>query len=134
MCDFCGCPSIEPFATLTEDHSTMEVLAELFDRNGESIDLGAVRVTWDDHRAAEAVLEELARRIDLIDVLGIGREQDAGVDSLLSEAAPDAGALLAAIRDHVDTWEFDVFPQLVLSADLEELQETARLAEATRGS
>jgi hypothetical protein len=34
VCDFCGCPGIEPFATLTEDHGTLEALAELFLRNG----------------------------------------------------------------------------------------------------
>ena len=62
MCDFCGCPAIEPFGR------------------------------------GEGALEELLR-----------------------DPAPDPGALLRAVRDHVDAWEFEVFPQLVLAADPDDL-------------
>ncbi len=121
MCDFCGCPATEPFATLTDQHVTLVVLAEALVEGGGPADLEALRVSWEDHRAAEAVLGPLAARLDLEGVVEAARQGDRRLEALLGAPAPDPGELLRAVRDHVDAWEFEVFPQLFLSADPEEL-------------
>jgi hypothetical protein len=56
VCDFCGCPEIEPFAMLTEDHATLDVLARLFAEGGHALDLEVLRVSWEDHRATQAAV------------------------------------------------------------------------------
>ncbi len=117
MCDFCGCPAIEPFASLTDQHVTLVVLAEALAEGGGPADLEALRVSWDDHRAQEASLRPLAARLDLEDVLEAGWRGDRALEEHLRAATPDPGALVRAVRDHVDAWEFEVFPQLVLAAD-----------------
>lgn len=134
MCDFCGCPGIEPFATLTEDHGALEALAELFLRNGAVADLEALRVVWADHRRTESALGRLAQTLGLPEVLSAGIREDAQVDEVLGRHSPDAGAVWKAIRGHVETWEFEVFPQLVLSAGPDELEAAARSAAGERGS
>lgn len=121
MCDFCGCPAIEPFATLTDQHVTLVVLAEALAEGGGPADLEALRVSWDDHRAQEAALGPLAVRLDLEDVVDAARRGDGALEELLRDPAPEPGALLRAVRDHVDAWEFQVFPQLVLAADPDDL-------------
>ncbi len=126
MCDFCGCPEIEPFATLTDDHVTLDVLAELFDECADPLDLEALRVSWEDHRATQGALHSLAQSLDLTEVLEAAAGEDVRLDALLAEAAPDGPALRRAIRGHSEAWEFEVFPQLVLSADPDELEEAAR--------
>ena len=40
--------------------------------------------------------------------------------------------LPGAVRDHIDGWEFEVFPQIVLAADPDELEEAARAAATAR--
>jgi len=40
--------------------------------------------------------------------------------------------LRGAVRDHIDGWEFEVFPQIVLAADPDELEEAARAAATAR--
>ena len=60
MRDFCGCPAIEPFATLTDRHVTLVVLAAVLAEGGGPADLEALRVSWDDRRAQEAALGSLA--------------------------------------------------------------------------
>jgi hypothetical protein len=82
VCDFCGCPHIEPFATLIEDHATLETLAELFAEGRDGLDLEA----------------------------------------------------RGSVRDHVDGWEFEVFPQIVLEADADELEDTSRAVAVARGT
>ncbi|HXF35821.1 MAG TPA: hypothetical protein VNO17_01400 [Actinomycetota bacterium] len=121
MCDFCGCPAIEPFATLTDEHVTLLVLAEALVAGGGSADLEALRVSWDDHRARGAPLDALAAGLELEDVVAAARRVDRALEELLGMPAPDPRALLRAVRDHVDAWEFEVFPQLVLSADPDDL-------------
>jgi hypothetical protein len=121
VCDFCGCPAIEPFATLTDQHATLVVLAEALAEGGGPADLEALRVSWDDHRAREDGLGPLAVRLDLGDVVEAARRRDGALEELLRDPAPDPLALLRAVRDHVDGWEFEVFPQLVLSADPDDL-------------
>lgn len=125
MCDFCGCPGIEPFATLTDQHVTLMVLAEVLAEGGGAADLEALRVSWDDHRAREGALGLLAVRLDLEDVVETAREGDRALDVLLRSPAPDPGTPLRAVRDHVDAWEFEAFPQLVLAADPDELAAAA---------
>lgn len=125
MCDFCGCPAIEPFATLTDQHVTLGVLAEVLAEGGGPADLEALRVSWDDHRAQEAALGPLAARLDLEDVVEAARRGDRALEALLRTPAPDPGALLRAVHDHVDAWEFEVFPHLVLAADPDDLTSAA---------
>ncbi|HXF74442.1 MAG TPA: hypothetical protein VNO79_17805 [Actinomycetota bacterium] len=125
MCDFCGCPAIEPFATLTDQHVTLVVLAEVLVDGGGPADLDALRVSWEDHRAVEATLGPLAAHLDLEEVVEAARRGDRRLEALLDAPAPDPGDLLRAVRDHLDAWEFEVFPQLVLSADPEELAAAA---------
>lgn len=134
MCDFCGCPVIEPFASLTDDHATLEVLAELFDEGADPLDLEALRVSWEDHRATQAAVHSLARSLDLTEALEAGAGEDARLDALLAEPAPDGLALRRAVQGHIESWEFEVFPQLVLAADPDELKEAARGAAMARGS
>lgn len=134
MCDFCGCPGIEPFAMLTQDHGVLEALAELFLRNGDAADLEALRAAWAVHRTAESALGELARTLGLSDVLAAGIREDARVEDVLRQGGPDAGALWRALRSHVEAWEFEVFPHLVLAANSAQLEVAARHAAGDRKS
>lgn len=104
MCDFCGCRAIEPFASLTDDHATLEVLAELFDEGADPLDLEALRVSWEDHRATQAAVHSLARSLDLTEALEAGAGEDARLDALLAEPAPDGLALRRAVQGHIESW------------------------------
>lgn len=133
MCDFCGCPDTEPFAMLTEDHSTLGTLAELFAEVGDALDLEAMRVSWEDHRATQAAVRSLARSLGLHELVEAATHRDEVLEALLRRPAPDGKTLRGAVRDHVDGWEFEVFPQIVLAADKDELAEAARAAAIARG-
>lgn len=133
MCEYCGCPQIEPFTTLTDGHVTLDLLAELYAGAGNRLDLEAIRVSWEDHRATQAAVRSLARSLDLEDVLdGEARRPDESVEALLADPAPNGRALWGAIRGHIEAWEFEVFPRIVLSADADELAAAASEAVATR--
>jgi hypothetical protein len=135
VCDFCGCPEIDPFSFLTEEHVTLASLAEAFERGGDLDDLDALAITWDDHRAHErAALEGLAAGLAMGEELELVRPSDEGVETLLAQALPDAKALRLTIVDHADRYEFEVFPHLVLAADDRELEEAAARAAAVRAS
>jgi hypothetical protein len=133
MCEYCGCPDIEPFAMLTDDHATLDLLAELYAGGGNPLDLEAIRVSWEDHLATQFALRSLAKELGLDDVIhGEARRPDETVGALLSEPSPDGRALWGAIRGHIEAWEFEVFPRIVLSADPDELEEAAGRTASTR--
>lgn len=135
MCDFCGCPAIDPFSILTDDHQTLLLLADAFGSSGDPRDLDALRVTWDDHRTQErAATEQLAASLSLDDILEIGHALDAPVDALLGPAEPDARELRFVLAHHVDGYEFEVFPALVLPADQPDLDAAARRAAEARAA
>lgn len=134
MCDFCGCPQIEPFATLTDEHVTLDVLAEVLESSGDERDLDALRVTWDDHLAAQAGVRSLAEQLGLDRRIAVERDADTRLGALLAKSAPDPRELRRSIRAHVDAWEFEVFPQVVLIADPAELQEAAERTVSVRGT
>jgi hypothetical protein len=135
MCKYCGCPEIEPFATLTDEHATLDLLAELYAGGGSSLDLEAIRVSWEDHLASQSAVRSLARSLDLEDVIDREAQRpDESLNALLARPVPNGHALWGAIRGHIEAWEFDVFPRVVLSADPAELAEAARDAAAARAS
>lgn len=135
MCDFCGCPQIDPFSFLTDEHVALAMLAEAFERGGDLADLDALAVTWDDHRAHERVaLEGLAAELAMDEDLELVRPSDEAVETLLAQALPDARALRLSVADHADRYEFEVFPHLVLAADDRELADAAARAATVRAS
>ncbi|MGE5461450.1 MAG: hypothetical protein ACM3WR_12635 [Solirubrobacterales bacterium] len=135
MCDFCGCPEVDPFSFLTDEHVTLARLAESFERGGDLDDLDTLAITWDDHRAHErAALEDLAAGLAMGEELELVRPSDEAAETLLAQALPDAKTLRFAIVDHADRYEFEVFPHLVLAADDRELAEAAERAAAVRAS
>lgn len=74
VCDFCGCPTIDPFSYLTDQHLTLLAVAEAYEESGDPLDLEAVSITWQDHLAAERpAVEHLGRALDLEEVLDRGR-------------------------------------------------------------
>jgi hypothetical protein len=100
-----------------------------------SRDLDALRVIWDDHRGQErGATEHLAASLSLEDVLTIGRRIDAPLDALLALAGPNGRELRFAVTDHVDRYEFEMFPALVLCADETELKGAARAAAGARAA
>jgi hypothetical protein len=133
VCDFCGCPAIDPFAVLTDDHQTLLAMAEAYEASGDPRDLDALRVIRDDHRAQErGATSNLAAALPLEDVFTIGRGMDAPLDALLAQAGPNGRELRFAVTDHVDGYGFEMFPALVLSADETELEGAARAAAGAR--
>lgn len=133
MCDFCGCPSIEPFLQLTDQHVTLLTMADAFALSADPLDLDALRITWDDHRTEEReALEPLAAALGIQDAMTIGRELDGAVDRLLAVPEPDGKALRGAVVGHVDGYEYEVFSQLVMASDPSELEAAARRAAAVR--
>lgn len=135
MCDFCGCPQIDPFSFLTDEHVTLAMRAEAFERGGDLADLDALAVTWDDHRVHErAALEDLAVELAMGEDLELVRPGDEAMETLLAQALPDAKALRLAVVDHADRYEFEVFPHLALAADDRELAEATARAATVRAS
>lgn len=133
MCDFCGCPAIDPFSVLSDDHLTLLAMAEAYEASRGPLDLDALRVIWEDHRAQERrATEHLADALSLEDVVATGRGIDAALEALLALAEPDPRQLRFAMTDHVDGYEFEVFPALVMPADQTELEEAARAAAGAR--
>jgi hypothetical protein len=133
VCDFCGCPAIDPFAVLTDDHQTLLAMAEAYEASGDPRDLDALRVIWDDHRAQErGATSHLAAALALEDVLTIGRGIDAPLDALLALAGPNGRELRFAVTDHVDGYEFEMFPALVLRP-MRRSSRALALAAAERG-
>jgi hypothetical protein len=134
MCDYCGCPRIEPFSTLTIEH---EVLRELVPaaRAGDPTAPTDLRELWSEHLERErAALEPLAASLGLADVLAQPLETDAARSALVGEPSIDE-RVGRAVSDHADDWEFEVFPHLVMSAEEEDLRGAARrfgLAEESR--
>lgn len=134
MCDFCGCPAIDPFSVLTDDHLTLLATGCLPDVL-DPLDLDALRVIWEDHRAQEGgATEHLAGVLSLEDVVATGRGIDAGLEALLALPEPDPRQLRFAMTDHVDGYEFEVFPALVLPADRSDLEGAARAAAGARAA
>lgn len=133
MCDFCGCPAIDPFSVLTDDHLTLLAMADAYEASCDPLDLDALRVIWDDHRAQErGATEHLAAALSLDDVIAAGHRIDAPLEALLAHAEPNPRELRFAVTDHVDGYEFEVFPALVLPADRQELEGAARAAAGAR--
>ncbi len=133
MCDFCGCPTIPPFDRLTDDHLTLAAVADAYAATGDERDLDALRITWADHLAMErAAVAYLARELDLEEVVETGRELDARVGSAL--ATGDARELVRALADHVEGYEFEIYPPLVLQAADEDLLEAERCAEGAEAA
>lgn len=133
MCDFCGCPAIEPFMQLTDEHVTLLTMADAFGASGDPLDLDALRVSWEDHRTEErAALEPIAEAIGLHDALAIGRDADAAPDELLSTDEPNAGSVRRAVAGHIDAYEYEVFPQIVMAADPGEIEAAAARAAGVR--
>lgn len=127
MCDFCGCPAIPPFDRLTDDHLTLAAVADAYAGSRDELDLDALRVTWEDHvRVERPAVAYLARELDLEDLLELGRELDARVETAL--ATGDAAALPRAVAEHAEGYEFEIYSALVLQAADEDLAEAARCA------
>jgi hypothetical protein len=59
-------------------------------------------------------------------------DRDVLLETLLGQPVPAGRALRGAVREHIDAWEFEVFPQIVLAADPDELEEAARAAATAR--
>lgn len=135
MCDFCGCPAIEPFSVLTDDHLTLLAMTDAYETSIDPLDLDVLRVIWEDHRAQErGATEHLAGVLSLEDVVATGRGIDAALEALLALPEPDPLQLRFAMTDHVDGYEFEVFPALVLPADRSELEGAARAAARARAA
>jgi len=133
MCDFCGCPTIDPFSYLTDEHLTLAAVAEAYEESGDPLDLDALRITWEDHVAAERpATQHLAKVLDLEDLLEVGRELDARVAAALDSG--DAAALRRALTDHAEGYEFEIYSALVLQAADDDLAEAAALAAGTRAA
>jgi hypothetical protein len=60
------------------------------------------------------------------------RTATALLETLLGQLDLDGKTLRGAVRDHIDGWEFEVFPQIVLAVDPDELEEAARAAATAR--
>lgn len=130
MCDFCGCPAIPPFDRLTDDHLTLAAVADAYAASGDELDLDALRISWGDHVAAERpAVAYLARELDLEELSEVGRGLDDRVEAAL--AAGDGTALVRAVADHAEGYEFEIYPALVLQAAEEDLAEAARCAAGT---
>jgi hypothetical protein len=133
MCDFCGCPAIDPFSFLTDEHVTLLTMADAYASSLDPRDLDALAVIWADHRAEERMaLEPLAEALALHDALALAREADAAVDGFVASPDADAKGLRRAVVGHVDTYEYEVFPQLVMAADPDEIDAAARRAAEAR--
>ncbi len=133
MCDFCGCPTIPPFDRPTDEHLTLAAVADAYATTEDERDLDALRITWADHLAVErAAVACLAQELDLEEVVGTGRELGARVGSAL--ATGDARELARALADHVEGYEFEIYPPLVLQAADEDLVEAARCAEGAEAA
>lgn len=127
MCDFCGCPTIPPFDRLTDDHLTLATVADAYAVTGDERDLDAVRISWQDHVAAErSAVTYLARELDLGELLEVGRELDGRVEAALGSG--DAAELVRAVAAHAEGYEFEIYSALVLQAADEDLAEAARRA------
>lgn len=133
MCDFCGCPAIDPFSSLTDEHLTLVAVAEAYEETGDPLDLDALRIAWGDHVVAERpAVERLAKILDLEEVLEVGRELDARVEEALR--TEDAAALRRTVMDHAEGYEFEVYPALVLQAADDDLAEAAAVAADARAA
>ena len=133
MCDFCGCPTIDPFSYLTDEHLTLVAVAEAYEETGDPLDLDALRIAWEDHVAAERpAVEHLAKVLDLEEVLEVGRELDARVEEALRSG--DGSPLRRAVADHAEGYEFEVYSALVLQAADEDLAEAAAFAAGARAA
>jgi hypothetical protein len=118
---------------LTDQHVTLLMLADAFVLSGDPLDLDALRITWDDHRAEEREgLELLAAALGIQDAVLIGRVLDVAVEALLALDAADPKELRGAVAGHVDGYEYEVFSQLVMAADPSEMEGAARRARAVR--
>jgi hypothetical protein len=135
MCDFCGCPLVEPFATLTAEHGVMLDLAEGVLR-GDPIAFEDLRGLWDEHASRErAALSPLGSVLGLPDVVEAREPDDRALDTMLALPPHDARAIRGAAWDHVDAWEFEVFPHLMMAATEDELEAAdARGTEGARGA
>lgn len=133
MCDFCGCPTIDPFSYLTDEHLTLVAVAEAYEESGDPLDLDALRIAWEDHVAAERpAVGHLAKTLDLEEVLEVGRELDARVEEALRSG--DGSTLRRAVSDHAEGYEFEVYSALVLQAADEDLAEAAAFAAGARAA
>ncbi len=133
MCDVCGCPELEPFRTLVDDHEALLMLADAYERSGDEADLEALRVVWEDHRRTERVaLEGLAGALGMREELSLGAETDEALERVLALAAPDGAALRRTMSDHADAYEYDAFPHLVFAADDRDLEAAAERVDGLR--
>lgn len=133
MCDFCGCPEREPFASLTQLHEILLLLAEAFAKDGDARDLEILRDLWPDHRASEQVVGDLATLAGF-DAEWRSLEGDATrIDAVLADETPDGAALLRALQDHAGDHEYDLFPHIMFALEPEEIDGSlARLPAAAR--
>lgn len=121
MCDFCGCPQVEPFATLTAEHGVMLDLVEGV-LAGDATAVEDLRDLWREHADRErAALRPLGGLLGLADVVDAREPEDRALDEMLALPAPEARAVRGAVWDHVEAWEFDVFPHLMMAATTDEL-------------
>lgn len=117
MCDFCGCPAMEPFATLTEEHDRLLMAAERF-ASGNLAELDAFRESWREHRAREhEALQSLVAATGLEMLMTTVEHVDTAMDTILGKRSPAGKALKRAMQDHAGNFEFGLFPHLVFAVD-----------------
>lgn len=134
MCDHCGCPQFEPFATLTAEHEVMRDLIYAL-RAADANALGDLREIWREHAVREAAaLRPLGELLGLGDVVASrdGEDRDLGV--LLADLDPAVRRLWGAALDHADAWEFDIFPHLMMAALGDDLEQATARGDAAVGA
>jgi hypothetical protein len=125
VCDFCGCPGIEPFATLTIEHEVLRDLVSAAEA-GDPIASVDLRELWREHTERErSALGPLAESLGLADLVAPHARADAARGALIAAPSVD-GRVRRAVSDHADDWEFEAFPHLVMAAEEEDLQAAAQ--------
>lgn len=131
MCDHCGCPRIEPFATLTIEHEVLRDLAQAAP-GGDGVASRDLRELWREHAECErAALAPLAHLLGLGDVVAVYVETDRHREVVIRADPLHGEGLARAVQDHADDWELAVFPLLVMAADDVDLEAAAERFGAT---
>jgi hypothetical protein len=85
-----------------------------------------LRALWEEHTEREiASLQPLGNLLGLGDVVAAHANDLAHTSAILTVPTPDPRRIRGAIGDHVDAWEFEVFPHLMMAAEDDELRDAA---------